>query len=450
MSNTRYYTVLGVDKNATPDVIKKAYKKMALKWHPDKHIDPVKKKEAEEQFKQITEAYTVLSDADKRDIYDKYGEDAVKGNGKGAPHDMHSMFEQMGFPFGGKRREAVARFPSIAHPVAIKLTDSYKGVTIEFEITRYCLKKDAQPDIKTMRCADCQGNGVRMQMRQIGPGMMQQSEQKCGECAGKGLRFHGKYFDTKTQKFSKTLPRGIMDGQHLVIENKGHDVPVCFRDQYPGQERSNIVLVVKESNTYESDGCKYTRGVDRSPFHLRLDLTIEPHEAICGTIRDVPYVDHKTIQINIPPYVIFSQTENIVVVPGMGMPFYKQKNATGDLYVCLRVSDRSPPDQPTLDKIWELLAGTLPRQPDPQTRIAYGLADHGQSAERKQFEQWDFEYQRNTSSHDEDDEQAPHGMRFNSGQFEGSPFGNNPFGGSSFGGMPFGGQSGQSAQCAQQ
>ncbi len=366
VADTKFYDVLGVPSDASKDVIKKAFNKLALKWHPDKWANGSveDKKLADEKFKEFSEAYEILSDPEKRQTYDKYGEDAVKGNGNPQMNEdmIRKMMEEMGgmggFPFmpgQGGRREKEIRMPNIKRKINVNFKDIYSGTVIEFEVTRYNLKNNKQPTKQEMSCSGCKGKGTKIVHQMIGPGMVQQSEQKCNQCSGEGLIFSENFFEKKTQKFKKAIPKGCINGQQIVIEDKGHEIPSCFKDQFPDQERTDIVLTVIEEQSYKIQNNVYQRGANGSPFNLRLDITIEPHEAICGSYKEIIFINDERFCVKIPPGIAFTKGDKIIIVPNMGMPFYKQKNSVGDLFVVVNVKEKFNLNQQKLEKIWKII-----------------------------------------------------------------------------------------------
>jgi len=375
MSN-RLYDVLGLSPSATEAEIKKSFRTLALKWHPDKwaNTTPEKMKIAEDKFKEITEANEILSDPRKREIYDKYGEDAVKGNGGPGGGGMNEeilrqMFGNMGggfSPFGGgfqqQRQEKKPTMPNIVTKVDLDLKQTYSGTNVQFEVERYNLK-DKQPTEKDMICGTCKGRGMTIRLVQMGPGMMSQSQQACAKCSGTGFVFPDEFFEKKVQKFSRAIPKGITNGQKIVIENNGHMIPKCFKDQFVGQERSDIILVISEERTYTMGDSRYIRGVNNNPFDLRIDISLKPHEAICGGYRNITFLNGKIITIDIPAGSVFKKNdddnaENIIVIPSLGMPYYKQKSAYGDLFVVLGLSEPLKLNQDKLKKIWKIISDT--------------------------------------------------------------------------------------------
>ncbi len=189
MPGKDYYATLGVAKSAADDEIKKAYRKLAIKFHPDKNPD--NREAAEAKFKEITEAYEVLSDSKKRQLYDQYGEDGVKNGGGGGAHSAADIFSQFfGGGFGGGRRKP-ERTADIPFQLSLTLQDFYRGRTKKLKITRKvlcssCLGKGADKDGAAVTCTGCNGQGIRVVMQRIGPGMIQQSQQTCTDCSGTG------------------------------------------------------------------------------------------------------------------------------------------------------------------------------------------------------------------------------------------------------------------------
>lgn len=378
MSNTvkdkKLYDLLGVKPDADDTTIKKAYRKMALKWHPDKWANATEKEKklAEEKIKEYNEAQEILTDPQKRKIYDSYGLEAAKGNEDGHHHMdeemMQKIFEEMGggFPFpgmGGRQngREKEVSMANINAEVKLTFKQAYTGATVDLEVTRYILKKNKQPKKQDLICADCKGRGVCIRLVQMGPGMMTQSQQKCEKCNG-GILFPDEFFEKKLQKFQQVIKKGIANGEQIVANDMGHSVPDCFKDQFPGQKHSNLIVHVFSESHCDINGTVYVRGVNGHPANLRVDITIEPYEALCGTYKNIPYVDDTNILINIPAGLIFKRTnggsgKHIIVVPSKGMPFYKQKNAFGELFVEVAIAEGRSLDKSKLEEIWKIYTG---------------------------------------------------------------------------------------------
>lgn len=437
VADSKLYDVLGIRPNATEQEIKKAFRKSALVWHPDKWADKSKEDQlnAETKMKELTEAYGILSNPEKREQYDQFGLDGFKNGGEHEinPEDISQMFAQMGMGgfdgfggfggFGKRQQKKEFTIPDLVHVLSVNVKDTYMGSLIEFEVPRYNLKSGKQPTKEQMLCSDCKGKGSKTKLTPMGPGMMRQSEQKCNKCAGEGLYFSDDFFDKKVQKFSRTLPKGIMNNEKIVIEEKGHEIPDCFSDKFNGQKRTNIILVIDESREVVIEGYKYVRGVNRSPFNLALDLDIEPHEAICGTFKNIPYINGENICIKIPPGTIFLKPQHVVIVPKLGMPFYKQKGSFGELFVLLNVKEKFDVDDDKLKKIWKILTNSTMDQDtskvlkkskdefiDSMTVEQYTDSDAQKTTDKNQRA-----FNKTMAEHDEDDDDEDDRGRPNGG-----------------------------------
>jgi len=168
VDNTTFYKRLGVEKTATYDEIRKAFRKLALKKHPDRGGD-------KEEFQELQSAYEVLSDKEKRDIYDKYGEDGLKEGGGGGGMDINDLFGFGGM--GGRRQQQSGpkKGKPVMHPMKLTLEQIYEGKTTKIAVNRERImpvgdtKKDKSEAVK--KCEQCKGRGMVVKMQQLGPGM---------------------------------------------------------------------------------------------------------------------------------------------------------------------------------------------------------------------------------------------------------------------------------------
>jgi len=272
VNNSKYYETLGVEKNASPDVIKKAYRKLAVKNHPDKGGD-------EAVFKEIQKAFDVLGDERKREIYDQGGEEAIEGGGDGGgPADI---FDVLGGRGGrGRQQSRVKKGENMVHPLKVTLEQIYKGSARTLRLTRKVI--DKQKGVE--QCASCGGRGAKIQTIRMGP-MIQQVQKTCDECGGQGVMF-------RQQKVQETLevhvPKGAPDGHKINFSEKA--------DEIPDGEAGDVVFVLQEQPHAE-----YKRKGD----DLFLERTISLTEALCGFAMDMTSLDGRKLLIkNAPGEVI--------------------------------------------------------------------------------------------------------------------------------------------------
>jgi len=234
-----YYEILEVEKNADKSTLKKAYRKMAMKYHPDKNPDD---KEAEENFKAVNEAYQVLSDDEKRQIYDRYGKQGLEGYGSGGGfssggfEDLGSIFEEM-FGFGGGRSRAQRERKTYNYNLDTEII-----LTLEFNEAVFGCEKDIKFKYKTA-CKLCKGTGAKggklstcstcggsgqihmkqgfMTFAQTCPhceGTGQGISEKCKDCNAKG-------YEEKSENFTVNIPEGINSGQRIRVSGRGNIAP---------------------------------------------------------------------------------------------------------------------------------------------------------------------------------------------------------------------------------
>jgi DnaJ family protein A protein 2 len=219
----KLYEILGVPKTADAKEVKKAYRKLAVKHHPDKGGD-------EHLFKEINAAYEILSDEEKRGLYDKYGLEGVEEGAapSAGGEDLFSMFFGGG---GGRRSQGPRKGASIQHPIKASLENLYNGKTIKLAINRKVLVGEAKT------CPECKGQGVVMELRQIAPGMVTQMQRTCSNCNGTGVI-------AKTKNERKIVEVHIEKGAV-------HNQKVTFRgmaDEMPGRETGDVHFIVQEKD----------------------------------------------------------------------------------------------------------------------------------------------------------------------------------------------------------
>ena len=337
-----YYEVIGVDKSASADEIKSQYRKLALKFHPDRNKSP----DAQEHFKEISEAYAVLSDSGKRDLYDKHGHEGVDGRYstedifRGAGGNFNDIFNDL---FGGQGRRGGGGFGSVfenlfgggggfgrsrgndlLHECYITLEDVLHGKQIELDLQKFvdcpdCNGTGCKPGSSKSTCKDCNGHGQVRVRRNMG-GMILESAQPCGKCQGMGQTFddpckkcqRGKVKGTKHLSFN--LPSGIDNGDY-VIQGEGESIP-------DGDNGDLVVRVrVEPHKLYRRDG-----------IDLYCDARISMIDATLGTEIDVKTLE-KTQKLKIESG---TQPNSILKIKSQGLPG-QNSNRRGDLFVHLVV-----------------------------------------------------------------------------------------------------------------
>ncbi|OAA60517.1 heat shock protein DNAj [Niveomyces insectorum RCEF 264] len=336
------YELLGVERTATPNEIKKAYRKAALQHHPDK-VPEERRAESEAKFKAVTQAYEILRDEDKRQMYDQYGMAAFDpsrgGPGGDGGVDLNDMLAQMfgmnmgggpGGP-GGQRRPRRGRDEEQQYEVSLE--ELYKGKTVKFAANKrvvcsQCKGTGAKDKVKPQQCDRCKGAGVREAFRQVGPGLIRQELVPCDHCEGSGMYYKekdrckkckGKRTVEETKALEIYIPRGSMQGERIVLEGEA--------DQHPDQIPGDIVFTLVEE-PHET----FTRvGND-----LSADLRVTLAEALTGFSRVVlKHLDGRGIHIHHPRGKVLKPTE-VLKVPGEGMPL-KRGDMKGDLYLTVKI-----------------------------------------------------------------------------------------------------------------
>jgi molecular chaperone DnaJ len=314
MAKQDYYEVLGVSKDASDNDIKKAYRKLAMKYHPDKNLGD---KEAEEKFKQVAEAYECLSDPQRRSRYDQFGfeEPGQGGFGGGSfhgnPFDIFNQFFGGGFGGGFDEGPAVARGSNIRVRVKVSLQDVLNGVEKHLKVKKYvacehCHGTGAKDGTELETCLTCHGTGrVRRVMRTI-LGQMQ-TEQPCSDCGGTGKHIKtrcphcgGSGITQGEVVVDVKIPAGVAEGMQLNMQGYGNAAK-------GGGENGDLYILIEEEQ--QSD---FIRQDDRLIYNLLLDF---PTAALGGEVES-PLVDG-TMKVKIPAG---TQPGTMQHYPGKGLP----------------------------------------------------------------------------------------------------------------------------------
>ena len=335
-----YYKILGghINHNSSQDEIKKAYKKTAMKWHPDRNQD--NKEEAEKQFKKISHAYSVLSDQNKKQIYDQHGEEGLKNCNDGPninPMDIFGeMFGNSGFSFNfsnnfSNNNNQQKKNKPIKKPIGVKLEDLYNGKVIKLNITRKVIDDDKKHLIKT--CSVCDGQGVVIQVRQMGP-MIQQIQQACHNCNGSGKIAPKNIRKNETKVCELNIKKGMKHGDTIVIQNMG-DTPV------DGSLPSDIVFIIQQEDHPI---------FNVSDKHLIIEKKINLIDSLCGFEFIINHLDNRKLLV-ISDSII--KPNEIKVIKYQGMP--SQNSNDGDLIIKFDI------EFPNTIENQELLEKVLPK-----------------------------------------------------------------------------------------
>ena len=331
MSKRDYYEVLGVNKSANKEEIKKAYRKLALKFHPDKNKGD---KAAEEKFKEASEAYHVLSDDKRKSNYDQFGHAAFQGGGQGGfgNFDFSSSFSDIfedvfgdfgDFGFGGarsRRGRTNNRGSDLRYDISIELNDAFTGTEKNISYTTYkkcktCSGSGAKPGSKPTSCNYCNGQGkVRSSQGFF------TIQQTCPECSGEGEKISNPCSSCtgvgKTQSnetVAVKIPKGVDDGTRIRLAGKGE------AGTKGGSNGDLYLFISVEPHSI----------FKRSEENLYYELPISIADAALGATVEVPSIDGGKTRIKIPSG---TQSGKQLRLKGKGMPILR-RNITGDLYI---------------------------------------------------------------------------------------------------------------------
>lgn len=328
MAKRDYYEILGVAKGAASDEIKKAYRKVAMQYHPDRNPGD---KAAEEKFKEAAEAYEILSDADKRVQYDRFGHAGVSGNGRGfgGGQNMEDIFSQFGDIFGedifgsffgggggggrgrGGQRARGTRGSNLRIKLKLNYEEIAKGVTKNIKVKKYvgcntCHGSGAKDSGSIQTCSTCGGSGQVRKVTSTFLGQMQTVTTcpscngegstitvKCGNCKGEG-RVYGE------ETVTIDIPAGVQEGMQLNVSGKGN---AGERGGMPGDL---VILVEEEAH----------KDLQREGLNVAYELHISFPDAVFGTQLEVPTIDGRA-KIKIPAG---TQSGKIFRLKGKGFP----------------------------------------------------------------------------------------------------------------------------------
>lgn len=353
VKETKFYDLLGVAPGASDTELKKAYRKAALKYHPDKNPSP----EAAEKFKDVSRAYEVLSDDQKRDIYDQYGEEGLSGaggpggmGGMGA-EDIFSQFFGGGFGGMGGAQRGPAKGKDIKHSISCTLEELFKGRTAKLALNKTILCKTCEgrggAAGKIKQCSSCHGQGMKFVTRQMGP-MIQRFQTVCDVCQGNGdicdpkdrcSTCKGKKTQSERKILQVNIDPGMKDGQRIVFSGEG--------DQEPNVTPGDVIFVVDEK-----PHDKFTRKGNDLFYEAEIDLLT----ALAGGDVGFTSVSGDYVTFNILPGEVVSPGTT-KVIENQGMPVYRH-GGRGNLFI--KFSVKFPPKNFASEEKIKQLESILP------------------------------------------------------------------------------------------
>ena len=331
MSKRDYYEVLGVNKSSDESEIKKAYRKLAMKYHPDRNQGD---SDAEAKFKEASEAYSILYDKEKRSAYDQFGHSAVDGNSQGGGFDFSSsqfsdIFEDFFgdssfFGGGGRRRKSNNRGSDLRYDISINLEEAYLGKKFKVKIPTQ------------VKCDDCAGSGAAKGSSPItcnvcgGAGQVRSQQgffsiqQTCPQCQGSGSMIsdpckscRGAGRTQKTKSLMVTIPKGVDDGSRIRLSGEGEAGP-------NGGQQGDLYIFVNV-NEHEI--------FSREENHLFAEIPISMIDATIGGSIELPTIDGGKARLKIPEG---TQTGDQFRLKSKGMPNVRN-GGVGDLYIQAKV-----------------------------------------------------------------------------------------------------------------
>jgi molecular chaperone DnaJ len=362
MSQKRdYYEVLGVAKGADESEIKKAYRKLALKYHPDKNPDDAS---AEEKFKEAAEAYEVLSNAEKRAQYDRFGHAGMGQGGFGGGMNMDDIFSQFGDifgsafgggSFGGSRGGSrAARGTNLRVKIKLTLEEVAEGVKKKIKVNKLV---NAQ-GVTFKNCQTCNGTGRITRVQQTFIGAMQ-TQTTCHTCQGAGKMIDSKPADADAQGLKRQedvieidIPAGVEEGMQLSVTGKGNAGPF---NGIPG----DLIVLIEETEHPE---------LKRDGENLHYEAFVNFVDAVIGESIEVPTVSGK-VKIKVDPG---TQSGKVLRLKGKGLP-HVQRYGQGDLFVHINIwtpQKISKEEREILEKLRE--SENFKPNPDKKDRNFFG------------------------------------------------------------------------------
>ena len=389
VNTTKLYEILGVPKTASSDEIRKAYRKLAPKLHPDKEGG------SQEKFQELQNAYEILSDADKRQIYDTYGEEGLKeGGGGGGGMDIFDLLMNRGGGGGGKKAKPKSK--SMLHPLKVTLEDIYCGNSKFLEISRYricptCDGSGSKDKGAETKCSGCKGQGRKTIVQRIPMGMVQQVVD-CDECRGTGTKIadkdkckecKGQKAVQKAKALEIHIDKGAADGKRYTFAGESDEVP----DVTPGDI---IVEIQVEKHP------KFTRkGAD-----LIYKAEVSLLQALTGFECVFEHLDKRKVKISTKPGEVITPG-NLMTCKELGLPFFEQPYRFGNLYIDFNFVFPKKINEQQKEALFKIFPNEIPKPITTKTDENYTLTEfkkedenthHGGGKKESKMEEDDDEH----------------------------------------------------------
>ena len=363
VDNSKYYKILGVDKNASKDEIKKAYRTLVRTKHPDKGG-------SEEEFQNIQLAYDTLSDENKRKVYDEYGEEGIKEGMTGEePTDIFDLFT------GGGKKNVRRKTKSVLQAMEVSLEDIFIGKEKYLEINRYRICKKCKgngskdPNANT-KCPGCNGKRIKLVVQRMGNTILQ-SQQTCPDCRGEGYIIKdedkcptckGKKVNQESKTLKIMLDKGAPDGKRYTFEGES--------DESPGYDPGDVIIEIriKKHPVFERTGADLT---------MKADISLL--EALTGFQLLINHLDGRHVLINSKKGEIIKPGV-IKTVKECGMPFFDHPTRFGNLYIKFNIHFPKSLKDNQKEALFELFPKiTIPIKDIDKIKEKYKMTDYNEN-----------------------------------------------------------------------
>ena len=333
-----YYTILEINRDTSIEDIRKSYKKLAIKWHPDKNPD--NRQLAEEKFKEITEAYGILSDEEKKQKYDQYGVcDGESPNFEGGFPDFAEMFQGGGFPFGnmfgnmfGERTRAKQK-PIQEVKIGLSINELFRGCDkkIEIDINSMCIDCTGTGSIDKIKpkCDKCKGKGVFMMIRQIGPGMVQQQAIPCDKCEQTGYCINPSKVCVKCK--GKSVFKDKLNKDINIKKNFDYQTKMCMRGMgsfdTETESKADIFIkfkIINDNEPFRANNVEIDYEIINN-YDILLKYKISINDALTGNDIYIEHFDNGKYYFKIDSVI---QDNDTRYAKNLGLP-YTENNVDG-------------------------------------------------------------------------------------------------------------------------